>query len=256
MVPTHASIIFGTKDVNNDVIYCGKEEEPMGAAAGARAVVYGLFVGIFAEEPGKNLLKQIQSKAFDTILNELGSYEDQGIQAGIDAIRSYLAKFEKTAVEDIFAELAVDWTRIIRGAGLTRFNPPYEGLYLTDSGAGNAALALKRLYRHAGLMPAATVTEPADFLGIELDFMRKLCLREQQQWRTADAAMATVAEEKRFLSKHLGRWVGRYCEKASACAVTSFYQGFLCLLAAIIELDTKFVDVVLASTEAPDRPGH
>ena len=58
-------------------------------------------------------------------------------------------------------------------------NPPYESLYKKGAGFGDSVLGLKRFYRRVGLLPDETVSDSADYLCVELDFMRQLCLREE-----------------------------------------------------------------------------
>ena len=79
----------------------------------------------------------------------------------------------------MLTELAVDRTRILRGTGHVDMKPPYEGLYKKGARFGDSVLGVKQFYRKAGLVPDETVSDSADYLCVELDFMKQLCLREE-----------------------------------------------------------------------------
>ena len=100
---------------------------------------------------------------------------------------------------------------------------------------------MKSFYRAAGLLPDENVHESLDFLFIELDFMKNLCLREQEQWSSDVDATETVTTEGTFLREHLGSWVGEFCSVAGEYALTDLYRGLVEILNAVIDLEMKYL---------------
>jgi TorA maturation chaperone TorD len=119
--------------------------------------------------------------------------------------------------------------------------PPYEGLYRKGSGFGESVREVRRFYRTAGIVPDESVTEAADYLCVELDFMRQLCLRESALRHNKEACeqaiIQTIALQEDFLRTHLGAWVGSYCSAVQKHASTDFYRGLAFILDAYIRTE-------------------
>ena len=147
--------------------------------------------------------------------------------------------------EDVLKELAVDRTRILRGTGHADMKPPYEGLYRKDARFEDSVLGLMKFYRKAGLVPDETVTDAADYLCVELDFMKQLCLREQtlrlREGDIRETIAQTLVLEEEFLRVHLGDWIGEFCSAVEKHASTDFYRGFALILDAHIRMDRKWL---------------
>ncbi len=175
---------------------------------------------------------------------------EQGIQAGLDLISSYQAAIRERPEEDVLAELAVDRARILKGTGHADMKPPYEGLYKKGARFEDSVLGVKRFYRRAGLVPDETVTDAADYLCVELDFMKQLCLREKtlclEEGEVGETIAKTIAQtialEEEFLRVHLGNWVGAFCSAVEKHASTDFYKAFALILGTFIRMDRKWLE--------------
>jgi TorA maturation chaperone TorD len=151
--------------------------------------------------------------------------------------------------EDILTELAVDRTTILRGTGHADMKPAYEGLYRKGARFEDSVLGVRRFYRKAGLVPDETVGESADYLCVELDFMKQLCLREEvlrlREGEVEEAIAKTIARtielQEQFLRVHLGNWAGEFCGAVEKYASTDFYRGFALILDAYIRMDRKWL---------------
>ena len=99
-------------------------------------------------------------------------------------------------------------------------------------------------------MPDESVNESPDFLCVELDFMKNLCLREQGQWSSDVDVRDTVITEETFLREHLGSWVAEFCSAAKGHALTEFYQGFLIILTEFIKMDIEYLHHLAMLSEA------
>jgi TorA maturation chaperone TorD len=200
--------------------------------AGSRSHMYELMVRVFNQLPDEAFLKKIESLEFENLFREF---------SGAAHIRDYRLWMEKNSPETIINELAVDRTRILRGTGPKDLKPPHEGCYTTDCGLGSAAIQVKCFYRTAGLIPDTTVCEPPDYLCVQLDFMKHLCRREQRLRSSNRDVTENVACQETFLKKHLGRWVGEYCEQVQKHALTDFYRGFALILNDFITRDMEYL---------------
>ncbi len=213
----------------------------MAEIAGGRAKMYDMFVGIFGHLPDQFLLSKIKGDDLQNILDDLCHLKNPKYQTGVDYIKSYRSLMQSKVKEEILTELSVDRTRILRGTGPKNLKPPYEGVYKDNSEIGESALKVKSFYRKVGLLPAETVHESPDYLCIELDFMKNLCLREQDLWLSRDDAIETVNIEEDFLKEHLGSWVGEFCSLAERYALTDFFRGFIMILHAFVMTDMEYL---------------
>ncbi len=218
-----------------------KDRETMVQVAERRADAYGSLVGIFDSLPDKDLLIRIKGNGLDELLDSFYEWDKSRFKSGVDHIRSYCGAVETKPDEEVLTELSVDRTRILRGTSNTNLRPPYEGVYRYGKGRGASVLEVKKFYRKAGLLPDETVLETPDYLCVELDFMRNLCLREQEQWASAVDVSRTVAAEEQFLTEHLGSWVGEFCCQAQKDAWTDFYRGFLLILDGLVKIDMEYL---------------
>ena len=206
--------------------------EALAEIAASRSQMYDLMVGVFNHLPDEAFLKKIETREFENMFSEF---------YGAAQIRDYRLWMEQNPAETIINELSVDRTRILRGTGPKDLKPPHEGCYKMDGDLGSAAIQVKCFYRTAGLIPDTTVCESPDYLCIQLDFMKHLCHREQRLRSSSQDVTENVARQEDFLKKHLGSWVGDYCEQVQKHALTDFYRGFALILNDFITRDMKYL---------------
>lgn len=211
--------------------------------ASGRAALYGLLIAVFERPPDHNLLAKIRTGEFEQLLGGYRELGERGFRAGLDKISSYRAAIRERPDEEALIELAVDRTRILRGTGHRDMRPPYEGLYKKGVGFGESVRDVRRFYRKAGLVPDDTVTEAADYLCVELDFMKQLCLRERilREGEPKQLSVQSIALEEEFLRMHLGAWIGAFCSAVVKHASTDFYRGFALILDAYIRVERAYV---------------
>ena len=232
----------------------GKKTKKDGAnravIAGGRAELYNLLVGIFGHLPDRNLVTKIKDNGLRDVLDSCSGLNNLGCQSGAEHINAYQSNVQEKPDEEILTELSVDRTRILRETGQTSLKPPYEGLYINVKNTGASLLQVKAFYRKAGLLPDESVHESPDYLCVELDFMKNLCLREQSQWTSDGDAFETVLHEKNFLKEHLGCWVGEFCSEAEKVVLTDFYRGFLAILDAVVSMDMVYINKLARTRKA------
>lgn len=208
--------------------------------AGGRAQLYGLLGAVFGRIPDLDLIGRIRAREFECMFERCAELADEGFRSGLRLLSSYSDEIGRRQEAELLTELSVDRTKILRGTGHPDLKPPYEGLYAREKGMGDSVLEVRRFYRKAGLLPDEAVPEPADFLCVELDFMRQLCLREQEEWSSGGAAAETIALQREFLAEHLGRWVGDFCRALQAHGITGFYRGIGLILGAFIRTELEW----------------
>jgi len=215
-----------------------------GIAAG-RAAFYDLLVGVFRHLPDRDLLMRIERGDFQDLFARCCELENGRLNSGVALLNSYQGSIRGRPEGEVLTELSVDRTKMLRGTGHEDLKPPYEGLYTRKQSMGDSVLEARRSYRKAGLMPDETVHESPDYLCVELDFMKQLCLREQEQWRHDGRVKETITQEEEFLRQHLGTWVGDFCRAAVKHGLTGFYKDFYLILDAFVSMDKEWLGEVL-----------
>ena len=215
-----------------------------GIAAG-RAAFYDLLVAVFRHLPDRDLLMRIERGDFQDFFARCCELENGRLNSGVALLNSYQGSIRGRPEEEVLTELSVDRTKMLRGTGHEDLKPPYEGLYTRKQSMGDSVLEARRSYRKAGLLPDETVHESPDYLCVELDFMKQLCLREQDQWRQDGRVKETITQEEEFLREHLGTWVGDFCRAVGKHGLTDFYKGFSLILDAFVSMDKEWLGEVL-----------
>ena len=215
----------------------------MAGVTSARVAMYDLLFDVFVGLSGDALLSEIKGGRFDGLLSTCTEAEEQKIREGARLIASFRSSAELDSVSNLEKEVVTDRNRLIRATDQEGFRPPYERLYVPNrSGDGPLLQALNRFYRKAGFSLDDASGESSDFLFVELDFMKQLCLREIEESLCGALADATRAVEREFLRQHLGKWAGAYCAEAQRHARTVFYRGFLAVLDGFIASETSYLN--------------
>ena len=226
-----------------------KREEPatrdggfLAEAATGRAAMYDLLLGVFVCLPGQALVSEIRDGRFDALVLACSELGGERLRDGAALVASYRSYLSIEGTEKVLHELSVDRTSLTGATWDRGLKPPYERLYTTGPDEGGTLLsAVQSFYREGGLLLEDDAGEPSDFLFVELDFMKRLCLHEIEVWLSGGDGGATQALELQFLNEHPGRWTGAYCAEAEKYARTDFYQGFLTVLDAFIEAEMEYL---------------
>jgi TorA maturation chaperone TorD len=204
--------------------------------ASGREALYDLLAAVFEHFPNR-LLPIIRNGELERFLapcRDVG----RGFRRGLALVSSYGSAIRERPDAEVLTELSVDRTRILRGTGHADMLPPYEALYKKRKVLLDSALEVRRFYRRAGLLPDEAVRESADYLCVELDFMKQLCLREQTLREAGAEVRETVTLEEEFLRIHLN-WAADFCREVEKHASTDFYRGFGLILNAYIRADRE-----------------
>jgi TorA maturation chaperone TorD len=211
--------------------------------ASGRAAFYDLLLDIFVFLPVRALVSQMRDGLCDALVLACGELGGQRLRDGAGLAASYRSHLSVEGPERALHELSVDRTGLIGGTWDGRLRPPYERLYTAGPDSGGRVLSsVRTFYRKGGLLLEDDAGEAWDFLFVELDFMKRLCLLEAEAWSPGGDGNTTQSLELRFLSEHPGRWTGVYCAIAGRYARTDFYRGFLTVLDAFIVGEMAYLE--------------
>jgi TorA maturation chaperone TorD len=159
------------------------------------------------------------------------------IVTGASLMRGFLDKSRNDDPLQLAENLGVDRTRLYRGVSPTYGPPPpYEMVWSTTWQEISLLQTLAGIYREMGMTPAPEAHERLDYIGVELDFMRELALREATAWESDPPAAAAklLESQQAFMTEHLAGWPAAFVEKALEWVKTDFYKGHLLMLRGFI----------------------
>ena len=224
----------------------------------ARANLYRLLAGAFAEEPTHDYLQALRSPESLAALTEAGL--------------SFDTDFTDTPLTPLQDELACEYATLLASPGGC---PPVESARLTGRYQQEPYFAVQKTYRRAGFaLQKARFAVFEDSLGVELLFAARLLDRAETALIHGDmAAYRRIDKEiRRFWALHLGRWVRGYANLVERAAQHSFYREMSKLLRgfaenelAALKLHVEDVDggkeivpkselAVLVNVDEPDEP--
>jgi TorA maturation chaperone TorD len=124
-------------------------------------------------------------------------------------------------------QLSADYTRLFVSGAVESLCPPVESFYRADARSGAAAgvtAGVERDYAAVGLRSSAAGFPP-DHATAELEAMSVLAGKEHQAWLEEDpeAVSAIVADEMRFLRRHLSVWFPMFHRRVVANDEGGFY---------------------------------
>jgi TorA maturation chaperone TorD len=226
----------------------------------SRSRVYGFLSQLHLRTPDEGFRDMFINPKFMDALNYMTENPDlpASMVDGLKSIKEYTSALRERPFDEALAELSVEHTRIFRGVKREYGPPPpYESVYVDDGRVmGETTVRIKAEYAKAGLaIPDSHKGEMADYIGLEMDFMRHLCSAEADAWLGGDFELAVQLKEDqaRFLREHLQRWVPVFCETAISHALSGFYVGVLQLTKGFIEFE---VTQIGPSTELAKRLGN
>jgi TorA maturation chaperone TorD len=187
----------------------------------ARAQLYRLLGGVFAEEPGAEFLSALRAPE---ALREL---EDAGL--------AFDADFTGASTDRLVETLAAEYASMFIAAGGF---PPVESVRLTGRYYQEPNFAVKQAYREAGFeVGRGRFHVFEDHLAVELMFVAELLEHGASVLERSGVPGYRRIERdiKRFWALHLGRWVRGYAALVQRATEHSFYREMARLLASFAE---------------------
>lgn len=132
-------------------------------------------------------------------------------------------EFRRSGIE----ELLLDYTRLFLGP-VQILAKPYGSVWLEENKTlmGESTMAVLELYREADFDMDEEFRELPDHVAVELEFLYLLIFRENEARMSGDRARlgAMLDLQKRFLDRHLGRWIPKFTAAVGESAQCGFYR--------------------------------
>ena len=178
----------------------------------ARELTYSLLSRLFLEEVSEDFLSRLAEESLPRE-GELGRYAAELSGADLAALR---------------AEAAAEFAALLLNMSADPVFP-YESVYtsaehLLMQRSRDEVLAA---YRAQGFERSGDLNVPEDHVGIELEFMARLCCKEAEALAANDGAgvdAARVAQQD-FLRDHLLVWIPQLCDDLEKRAKPGLYRG-------------------------------
>lgn len=207
--------------------------------ARARANMYSFLSTAFLQPPNEAVVAALSDHIF---LQEVESVF--GV-AAIEELRAFAADFkgDHESLDQEFQDLFV--------VPLGRYVTPYEAVYRDKRQVENAmvcgllmgpsTLAIKQLYREAGVAISDAAKELPDHIGLEFACMQLLCEEEARACEQNDAGQVERVRslQQRLLNEHLLHWVPALCARIRENAAGAFYRGIASLTEASLRRDAE-----------------
>lgn len=223
----------------------GKVEEYV-LVAEARRQVYDLLSALYLELPNLKMIQSMFGTEFKRGLSSaVSNFEADEIKEGLKLIAGFITAFEEQSTEEVLKRISIDRTRLLRGVGQQHSpSPPYESVYRDGRLCSESTMEVSQIYRRLGITLPEAWTEPPDYIGIELDFMRLVCQGEKEAWQSDsfDEALERLEAGGDFLKNHILQWVPRFCEEMYNRAELDFYKGIAHFTSGFVEYDSSLAD--------------
>jgi len=217
--------------------------------ARARGDLYRILSRLYLHMPDKTIF-DLNWQSVDLLLAFPMEGAEEALQRlgdGFKRIKACLSK-RGPADETWLTDLSKDWTRLFRGVEKRGILPPYESLYRSGKLQEKPAQEIHRLFARMGIRVPDEWHQPPDYVGVELDFMRFLCEKEEHAREKNEKILAleTVEVERSFIANHLGQWVSIFCARMFDEAREDFYRGVARLTVGLVQYDQAYLPRVKA----------
>ncbi len=226
--------------------------EEQAAIARSRAALCAFLNIHFNTLPDERFVDQLRGVEFNQALVALAVEDnDPEMAKGAALMRAFVGEYAKVRAEDFAQALGVDRTKLYRGVSPS-YGPPPPHEAVWDKRVPDPVAVLKALaevYVAAGVGMAEQARERLDYIGVELDFLRLLAVREMEAWQAGKPVEAKLVMEQQlsFLRDHVGRWVPEFFETAFPQAQTDFYRGHLTMLRGFLASEQQRLEVLVES---------
>ena len=212
-----------------------------------RASFYAFLNIHFTDLPNEPFTRELRKEEVSSVLHDLGQEMKMRpeIVRGASLMEAYLKETKEVDARDLAERLGVERTRLYRGVS-PNFGPapPYEALWVEKAGDLTELLQrISRTYAEGGFALRDDVHERVDYIGIQLDYVEQLVLKEISARESEDGKGVenVLHHQSTFLQEHLVKWVPRFVSSALGHARLDFYKGHLHLLNGFIEEESEFL---------------
>ena len=194
-----------------------------------RSDSYNFFASLLLTLPDKDFVRKIRGLALP----------DDGVPA---LLKKYIEETKNLSDEEVLQEIAVDRTYLLRGLTENGPRPPYESLYLRVSPSETIG-GVNVFYANNNYAVSPDIHEPGDYIGVELSFMKELCLLEASS--DGELKSGYLSRQKEFYEKHLGRWIKDWAREIITYAKTDFYRAIGHMLKDFIAEEEQVLEMMM-----------
>jgi putative dimethyl sulfoxide reductase chaperone len=221
--------------------------------ARARAA-FSSFLNIhFNVLPDEKFVRQMRKKDITSMLQllEKDATVHEDITSGAALMGKFLMETHADKSSEVSEKLGVDRTRLYRGVSPTYGPPPpYEMVWSKSWIDVGLLQVLAAIYRENRLAPSTKIVDRLDYIGLELEFMHTMAMRETEARESAkqEKANALLLVQKQFFFEHLEPWIPSFVKKALEDARTDFYSGHLLMLRGFILDQGKYFSTISSTS--------
>ena len=155
---------------------------------------------------------------------------------------AHLASYDDADLVMLGARLRSEYAELFLGPR-PPLAPCFESMYVGSPRRlfTDVTRSVRDAYESNGIAVVKRNRVPDDHIGYELEFMARMADLQAQaatEGRAADEADC-AAVQVRFLSEHLGSWVGSFLERMERAACADFYRAWARFVVAFVEEDAR-----------------
>jgi TorA maturation chaperone TorD len=222
----------------------------------SREAVYSFLSRIFMFEVDNEFLTMIAAMQ-PTIRTLAMSQENEQLKEASELIDGFSKKMEvmeKKERDKVLAGLAAEYaTLFVIGAGRRRVYP-WESAYFSDPPRlfAQSFHQVVDAYKSVGYEKPKEFKDPEDHIAPELAFMAHLCRLARSSIESGNAKFAVgyLKLQKEFLTDHLLKWAGKFCESLKEKSEIEFYRAIGMLMESFLALDSQTLDHMTSELEA------
>ena len=201
----------------------------------ARVTMYDLLARLY--------IYPFDSVALDAVLALRVENAPAALTDALDVMQARLAATDNRA--ELVESLNVEATRLFEGPGQP-VAPAYASFYLNEGHLmGEAALAVRRAYLAANVLPHDDGRIPPDHLALELGFMAFLAHAAMSSQESG--AVTALTNSAAFLQEHMLSWTRRFSATVVRATTHPFFVGLANLTRAFLESDDEWLQNFLAT---------
>jgi DMSO reductase family type II enzyme chaperone len=229
---------------------------PAALTALTRSQLYALTAESFSEPPATPAEWEVRARELHAALQAVTSLPaSEPVRRALAELRAATERFtDAGSLADLHSAYVELFGHLRAGPC-----PPYETEYTSshDFVKNNDLADLMGFYRAFGLDLAGG--ERPDYIGVELEFLHVLALKEAiaHQQGKAEGVAVCLDAQKKFLSDHLGRWAEVFATQLSQLPADdsfAFYGALGRTLAALVDWDCARQGVKPERIHAGPRP--
>jgi TorA maturation chaperone TorD len=211
---------------------------------GERRDTYHFLSGLYLRPPTSSMLAMIQEKG-STAFFPAG--DESLTSPWVDEIDKF--REDLMAMADSTAEMEAEHTSLfVLPSGVL----PHEAVYLDEKKrlGGKITMAVAGFYRDAAIEISDTCIEMPDHLGMELEFMARLCglaaVFHEENDQTSLQLCLKLQQE--FMNRHLGLWATQCCNEILSQARYGLYRAVAMITLSFLAAENEHLQECLEQT--------